>query len=177
MSRRPIPISEIRGRMETLPLDIRNIIEPISIYEYNILNPVVESIADKISSSIFLPKFVNYDAIYNHIYEILKTYGGYSLSSLLEKFGRDYGKRGQTEKIPYRQFIEYIDIYIISNIVHSFFNYTFYKRAGVKTDYFNDLIIFVRSKIIDYIIQLFMVAGYFVNGAKLVELVDIFNRE
>lgn len=83
MSKRPISVENIGGRMANIPKDIRQIIEPMSHREYLRLRKLAENITDYVVSHAFNPKFVNYDIAIDDLIELMAPILGFNLDDFI----------------------------------------------------------------------------------------------
>ena len=105
MSKRPVPIGDIGGRINVLPKDVRLLIEPFSEREYLRVRKFAEAIVRKIVPYIVNPKHINYDTLIDDVAEIL----AFRIGLNLDEFLRNYGN------FPISRFDVYIDTMINGN--------------------------------------------------------------
>lgn len=165
MNRRPIPIKNIGGRIEQLPRDIQNIIEPMTQREYLRLRKLAEIIARQMISYIYNPKFVNYDIAIDDTFNFLASELGFNLDHYLENKTSD-----KTEKlrIDAYEIFEIIDIRQLINIFYPTLDWDQVISYITKD-------IFLKDSIRRYIFSLFKDAGY--TGRNLTEIISDYNQK
>lgn len=165
MSRRPVKISDIRGRFESLPRDINTIVEPYVNWEYEQLAPTVKIIANKIANVFAEPEYINYDAIFDKVYDILESNIGYDLETFIDKIKHRYNVSSTSP----HQIVSYLQ-----EVIELIFKIFKTPIAGSLIFYETKLNLLIQD-LRQYILKLFNNAGFL--GENLWDILRFYSQQ
>lgn len=167
MSQRPIPVENIGGRMEELPRDIRNLIEPMTTREYLRVRRLAEKIIKKSVPVFFNLRFINMDLAIDETTNTLIEYLGLNLDEFLTKYFLPDVELSNVD-VTDTLFL-YTDFYEdLAAILFAYPRLSHDTRDEILGAFSNE------SFVEDYIIELFRDAGY--KGKTLDEVLQSYNE-